>query len=60
MTITDLNSFTAWADSYFFGWEFDNIKEKKEETYAESVDIKNTIEQNENGLVSFFEEKFVG
>lgn len=60
MTITDLNSFTAWANLYFVGWEFDNIKEKKEETYAESVDIKNTIEQNENGLVSFFDSKLVG
>ena len=60
LTITDLNSFTAWADTYFFGWEFDNFKEAKEDEYKKNVDIKNTIEQNESGLVNFFENKFVG
>ncbi len=60
MTITDLNSFTSWANFYFAGWEFDNFKEAKEDDYKKNVDIKYTIEQNENGLAKFFDTKFAG
>lgn len=60
MTITDLNSFTAWADTYFFGWEFDNIKKSKEDEYEEKVNLKHNIDQNESGLVNFFENTLVG
>ncbi|MDQ1160477.1 hypothetical protein QE422_000845 [Chryseobacterium sp. SORGH_AS 447] len=60
MTITDLNSFTSWANFYFAGWEFDNIKKMREDDYEKKVNLKNTIDQNENGLAEFFDTKFAG
>ncbi|MCS3870609.1 hypothetical protein J3D55_003525 [Chryseobacterium ginsenosidimutans] len=60
MTITDLNSFNAWTNLYFAGWEFDNIKKLKEDEYEELINKKNNIDQNENGLARFFDTKFAG
>jgi hypothetical protein len=60
MTITDLNSFTAWTNVFFLGWEYDNIKKVKEDEYEEFINKKNTIEQNENNLAKFFDTKFAG
>lgn len=60
LTINDINAFTQWANLYFYGWEFDNIKQAKEEDYKKSVDIKNTKEQNENGLAKYLASKDSG
>ena len=60
MTITDLNSFTSWANGFFIGWEYDVLKDAREKDYEKLVTTKNTINQNENGLMNFFNTKFVG
>lgn len=49
-----------YNQNYFIGWEFDNIKKAKEDSYYKKVNEANTPAQNELGFLHFIKAQNLG
>jgi hypothetical protein len=56
-TTFDSNNYLS---TFFVGWEFDNIKNSKEDIYKENVKEGNTPAQNELGFLKFLKTQKIG
>lgn len=56
----DSNVFASWGDFFFAGWEFDNLRDKKEDLYIKDVNPKFGVSKNENGFLKFVKNNNLG
>lgn len=59
-TPPDPNSLNTYNENFFTGWEFDNIKDVKEDEYEDNVNQGNTPAQNELGFLKFVKKQNLG
>lgn len=54
------NDLNPYNENFFIGWEYDNIRDKREDKYESFVKTSNTPEQNELGFLKFLKNQNLG
>jgi hypothetical protein len=67
LKFTDANAFITWGNTFFYGWGLDfgsgkgnPFIESKEGIYDKSINLANTVTQNEKGLAKFLTNQGIG